>query len=293
NRNGATADCHDGGGKERRVPDVAASRISLTDSSRKKGDSRTTAWGYPILDLTGHTVLAQAPGTARRTIPTPGRSTASRSGLIPSLLPASAQYSRPQPPTTDSTSVVVYLGTLKRTRIIHVTNLRLRIELVHLPPSFAMPVPRLLNSAERHVGFRTDGGRVYVRNPVVQPLQRAERQVYIAGIQRRRQPVLHPVVHLECLRRIVHTNHGENRTKDLLLLDPRARLHPREDRRQVEEAAIQRFVVRARTTDQEVRTLALPDVNITLHLGSCGLVHQWTHIRLLLAAIAELQIAYA
>src|SRR5438034_4862411 len=54
----------------------------------------------------------------------------------------------------------VDLSPLQLSREVYVDDLRLRVEVVHLPAALAVPVAGLLHSAERQVRFGADGGRV-------------------------------------------------------------------------------------------------------------------------------------
>src|SRR5215208_5811084 len=100
----------------------------------------------------------------------------------------------------------VDLSALKGTGKVGVADLRLRVELVDFPSTLAVPVSCLFYTAERKVRLRSDGWCIHVRNAVVELVERSERRVHIARIDRRRQPVLHIVVHSERLVRILDAN---------------------------------------------------------------------------------------
>src|SRR2546422_8030737 len=87
----------------------------------------------------------------------------------------------------------VDLSPLQLSREVYVDDLRLRVEVVHLPAALAVPVAGLLHSAERQVRFSADGGRVDVGDPGVQLVHRAERGVHVPRVQRAKKPVLHAV----------------------------------------------------------------------------------------------------
>src|SRR2546427_917823 len=73
-------------------------------------------------------------------------------------------WMRPQPPLGVSlkrrSAFRVDLRALQLSGEIDVDDLRLRVEVVHLPPPFAVPVAGLLHTAEREMGLGADGGRV-------------------------------------------------------------------------------------------------------------------------------------
>src|SRR2546426_9062063 len=68
----------------------------------------------------------------------------------------------------------VDLSPLQLSREVYVDDLRLRVEVVHLPAALAVPVAGLLHSAERQVRFGADGGRVDVGDPGVQLVRSEE-----------------------------------------------------------------------------------------------------------------------
>src|SRR5205823_51576 len=73
----------------------------------------------------------------------------------------SATY--PAPGASRNRSLVgVDLRPLQRAGVVHVAYLGFRVELVHLPPAFAVTVPGLLHAPERQMRLRPDGGRVDV-----------------------------------------------------------------------------------------------------------------------------------
>src|SRR5215210_5728130 len=76
--------------------------------------------------------------------------------------------------------VIVYLRPLKRSREIGISDLRLRIEVVDLPPPFTVSVTGLLDPTEREVRLRPDRRGVHIRDSVVQLVQRPESCVPIA-----------------------------------------------------------------------------------------------------------------
>src|SRR5436309_13288703 len=71
---------------------------------------------------------------------------------------------------------------LQRAGVVHVAYLGFRVELVHLPPAFAVTVPGLLHAPERQMRLRPDGGRVDVGDAVVQLLHRLKAPLHVAGV---------------------------------------------------------------------------------------------------------------
>ena len=152
-----------------------------------------------------------------------------------------------------------------------------------------MPVAGLLHAAERQVRLGADGGGVDVRDAVVELVERAEREVHVLRVDRTREPVLHAVIHAERLVGVLHADHREHRTEDLLLLDAHAGLHAREDGRLEEEALLETTAVRALPAECELRALGETDLDVALDLrDGIGVDHR-AHIRAGLTPIAQLE----
>src|SRR5215210_7227035 len=98
-----------------------------------------------------------------------------------------AQQARPgppgRPPSIGRAQVVVDLRPLQRAREVAVADLRLRVELVDLPATLAVPVSGLLYPAERKMGLCADRRGVDVGDPVVQLVEGAKGQVHVARIE--------------------------------------------------------------------------------------------------------------
>src|SRR6185295_14001070 len=64
--------------------------------------------------------------------------------------------------------VVVDLGALQRSGVVHVADFRLRVEVIHLPAALTMAVPGLLHSTVREMGLRADRWCIDVGDAVVE-----------------------------------------------------------------------------------------------------------------------------
>src|SRR6266550_3353243 len=170
---------------------------------------------------------------------------------------------------------------------VGVTNLGLGVEFVDLPSAFPVPVARLFYSTEGEVRLCSDGWCVDVRNSVVQLVQSPERSVDVPRVDRRRQSVLHVVVHRKSLIRVLDPDHGKNRTEDLFLLEPATRLDVRKNRRPVEVAL--RQLVRTFSAGHQFRAFRLTNVDVGLDLSDCILVDQRSDIRPLLPSVSKLE----
>src|ERR1035437_9640834 len=93
--------------------------------------------------------------------------------------------------------VGVYLRPLQLPAEIDVPDLRLTVELIHLPPAFAVSVPCLFDTAERQMGLCADRGSIDVRDAVVQFVECAERNVHVLRVDRRRKTITNIVGHAE------------------------------------------------------------------------------------------------
>src|SRR5215213_528406 len=200
---------------------------------------------------------------------------------------ASTSRSTRPPPSIGRAQVVVDLRPLQRAREVAVADLRLRVELVDLPATLAVPVSGLLYPTERKMGLCADRRGVDVGDSVVQLVECAKGQVHVARIERRREPVTDTVVDAERFLRVRDADHAQHRAEDLLLFDPHPLLHPREDGRLEEESVLEPLRLGAPASAHEVGAIGLPDVDVALDLRARALVDQRADVRSLLAPIAE------
>ena len=89
----------------------------------------------------------------------------------------------------------------------------------------------------------------------------------IAGIQRRRQPIPHVVVHCECFFGVGNLDDGQHRSENFFLLQARSRRDVAENGRLKKPAGVQiaaiRFAGCCLTATSQVRPLLLPYRDIT------------------------------
>src|ERR1700674_4463460 len=137
------------------------------------------------------------------------------------------------------------------------------------------------------MSLRADGWCVYVRNSVVELVERAKSRIHIPRVDRRRQSVFHVVVHGKSLVRVLHSDYGKNRTEDFFLLETAARLDVGEDRR-LEEIPF-RELFRSLTSGKELRAFRLTDADIGLDFSEGILVDERAHIGSLLPSVAQLE----
>src|SRR5690242_7445482 len=96
----------------------------------------------------GRPWITRRPGSVRRSVARP---------TIPdSRFPIPGPRSSVPGRSVRRSEIVVDLRPLERTGEVGVTDLRFGVELVHLPPAFAMAVPGLLHAAERKVCLGAD-----------------------------------------------------------------------------------------------------------------------------------------
>src|SRR5437762_1931194 len=107
-----------------------------------------------------------------------------RDNLVGPMMPVPTATYPARGASRNHSFVRIDLRPLQRAGVIHVAYFGLRVELVHLPPAFAVTVPGLLHAAERQMRFRPDGGRVDIGDAVVQLLHRPKAPLHVAGIDR-------------------------------------------------------------------------------------------------------------
>src|SRR5689334_513282 len=135
--------------------------------------------------------------------------------------------------------------------------------------------------------------RVHVRDAIVELIQRPESQTHVPRVKRRRQPVFHVVVDRERLVSGVDTNHRKYGPKDLFLFQPHPRFHTTEDRRLEVKTLVELLGGRPSPAAQQVCSLRLPNIDVTLDLRATALIYQWTDIGALFPPVAELESAGA
>src|SRR4051812_17171865 len=157
-------------------------------------------------------------------------------------LPAAGMFGDPRDAKECRSYIIcVDLCPLERPGEIEIAHLGLRIELVDLPATLAVSVAGLLYSAERQMGLGADRWRVDVGDAIVELIEGAHGDIHVACVDRRGQAVAHVVVDRERLVDRPKAHDRQPRTENLFLLESRARLDARENRR-LEKPAVRQSV---------------------------------------------------
>src|SRR5207249_2116533 len=118
---------------------------------------------------------------------------------------------------------------------------------------------------------------VDVGDPGVEIAHSAEGLVHVAGVERRRESVLHSVGDLNGFVEVLAGNHDDDRTEDFFLRDAHAAADVAENRG-FEEPAVPVVAAQAVTAAEQSRTLGLADADILLRGLYLLLVDQWTDV---------------
>src|SRR3984885_380499 len=125
--------------------------------------------------------------------------------------------------------------------VIHVNSLPRSIKIKSPRAALAMSVAGLLHSAKRQMNLRSDRRCVDISNPRLQIAHRLERQVDVAGIQRRRKPILNTIGKTNRLIEVVAFNDTHDRSKHFFPGNTHLRAHPAEHRGTKEKSLVQSF----------------------------------------------------
>src|SRR5579859_3172296 len=181
------------------------------------------------------------------------------------------------------------LRALQFVRKIDVDRFPLGVKINRPKAALAMSVAGGLGAAKGQMHLSANRWRIYIRDTGVNVAHGAERLIYVARVDRRREPIRHAVGDLNRLIEAVDGDEAEHRAKDFLLGNAHLLIHVSEDRRLKEPAIGVAGSVQRLAAGFQLCALILADLDVPFRSGHLLLVDLRPHVYAFVKPITDFQ----
>src|SRR5258708_3661224 len=187
----------------------------------------------------------------------------------------------------------INLCALQAVLVVDIERLPFRVEVDGGRSSFAVAVAGVLGSSKRKLNFSADCGRIHVDNAGFEIPHGPIRLVYISGVDRCREAVLHTVRDLERFVKGVERKQGNDRAEDFLLGDAHRRIYICKNRGLVEPAIGESVGFGSMSSDNKSRALVLPDLYVLHNSLQLRFVDQRSNFGFWIKAVANFESSHS